>query len=178
MKFIPNTCSDITFYDHDHIPWGQWAKTNGKCFSLDKCFSVDKYINDSYCYKPLLYCRRSPLKGRKPKALIGCLFDKLLFDHLESSTLENGNCDKEFCKAVTSYDCEARFTVGVQISGLRRLSTELWLQKGDFEPKMIPEHIRDVWGPFMLEKLPRGVSNQCLFALHKWVELYLTILDK
>ncbi len=33
--------------------------------------------------------------------------------------------------------------------------------------RTLPENIKEIWGPVLLQKLPNDVLNTCAFAVHK-----------
>ena len=41
--------------------------------------------------------------------------------------------------------------------------------RSEFETRNLPENIREIWGPVLLQKLPEDVTNRCAFAVHKSV---------
>ena len=41
--------------------------------------------------------------------------------------------------------------------------------RSEFETRNLPENIREIWGPVLLQKLPDDVQNRCAFAVHKSV---------
>ena len=45
----------------------------------------------------------------------------------------------------------------------------LFLRNGNYEPRfcIMPEHIKQMWGPIPLPRLPTGHDNHCLVATHK-----------
>lgn len=45
----------------------------------------------------------------------------------------------------------------------------LFLKNGNYEPRfcIMPEHIKQMWGPIPLPRLPTGKDNHCLVASHK-----------
>lgn len=44
--------------------------------------------------------------------------------------------------------------------------TLLFLETGRYETSVIPENIKQLWGPVALERLPAGVDNKCQVATH------------
>ncbi len=111
--------------------------------------------------------RRKFHKGKKSKALVGCLFDKQLLECIENSEVNEDRVTKNFAKTVAGHNCEVRFVVTTQVRDIKRLSVEFSLRRGDFEKRLLPENIREIWGPLMLQKLPPKMMNQCAFALHR-----------
>ena len=53
----------------------------------------------------------------------------------------------------------------IQVSGVSFDS----VFRSEFETRNLPENVREIWGPVLLQKLPDDVSNRCAFAVHKLV---------
>lgn len=50
--------------------------------------------------------------------------------------------------------------------------TLLFLDQGRYENSIIPENIKQLWGPVALERLPPGKDNKCQVASHGYVVLF------
>ena len=59
--------------------------------------------------------------------------------------------------------------LGVTLVGFRSDSRSDSVFRSEFETRNLPENIREIWGPVLLQKLPDDVQNRCAFAVHKSV---------
>ena len=55
----------------------------------------------------------------------------------------------------------------ILVSGVNFRSDSVF--RSEFETRNLPENIREIWGPVLLQKLPDDVQNRCAFAVHKSV---------
>jgi hypothetical protein len=138
-----------------------------EAFRKDEDLACLEWKTEGYEQFYISAYRRKFHKGKRSKALVGCLFDKQLIECIENADPNEDRVTKNFAKTVAGHNCEARFVVSAQIRDIKRLCAEFSLRRGDFEKRFLPENIQEIWGPLMLQKLPLDVMNQCAFALHR-----------
>ena len=70
---------------------------------------------------------------------------------------------------------QATVDVKLLTSPIKPDASLLFLDQGKYENSIIPENIKQLWGPVALERLPAGVDNKCQVATHGYVYSYVTI---
>ena len=60
-----------------------------------------------------------------------------------------------------------------RLSAPKRGKALLFLDRGRYETAVIPENLKQLWGPVSLERLPSGVDNRCQVASHRYGFIYI-----
>ena len=61
--------------------------------------------------------------------------------------------------------CEAFFQLSSETRDV--MSKKLCISPGTFYDCVIPEDVESLWGPIPLERLPKGVDNNCRAVTHE-----------
>lgn len=107
-----------------------------------------------------------PLCVSTSEQLGQCVFQML--EHVENAPIEN---ETEISETLT---VDEERQIRIQIKASVKLTAIigpclLFLKNGNYDNRIciMPEHVKQMWGPIPLPRLPTGKDNQCIVATHK-----------
>ena len=107
-----------------------------------------------------------PLCVSTSEQLGQCVFQML--KHVENATVEN---ETEVSETLT---LDEEQNIRIQFKAFIKLMPKmgpclLFLKNGNYDNRIciMPEHVKQMWGPIPLPRLPTGKDNQCIVATHK-----------
>ncbi|XP_052780884.1 uncharacterized protein LOC128217643 [Mya arenaria] len=107
------------------------------------------------------------LKKKTKFLLFGTKYEQLTTGVIDIASLVKNGLSKE----ETNFDCNvdmrsAQLELQGSIRNIQPNTCKLVIQAGEFKSSVVPETVRQSWGPMPLERLPTGRPNECREAIH------------